>query len=52
MKTLVWKQDDLPQSADKSTGGALCIQGTNVPDMEETGHLVRHGSSGLITPAK
>lgn len=38
----------LPQSADKSTGGAFRIQGTNVPYMEKTRHFVWHGFSQLI----
>lgn len=31
-----------PQSADEAVDGSLCIQGHDIPDMQETGGRVRH----------
>lgn len=38
------REEYIPQGADKAISGALRIQGTYVPDVEETRHLVRHFS--------
>lgn len=32
-----------PQRADKATGGSLSVKGANVPNVQETGHLIHHG---------
>lgn len=31
-----------PQGADEAVDGSLCIQGHDIPDMQETGGRVRH----------
>lgn len=34
------RRTDLPQGADEAVGGSLCVQGTDVPDVKEAGHLI------------
>lgn len=34
---------DVPQGADETVGGSLRVQGADVPNVQEAGHLIRHG---------
>lgn len=36
-------RSDVPQCADEAIRGSLCIQGADVPNVQEAGHLIRHG---------
>lgn len=33
----------VPQGADEAIGGSLRIEGADIPDVQEAGHLIRHG---------
>lgn len=46
------RDKNVPQGADEAVGGALRIQGADVPDVEETGHLVWHFSQVLDPPVR
>lgn len=41
---------DIPQCADEAIGGSLCIQGADVPNVKEAGHLIRHAGHTQWTP--
>lgn len=36
-------RSDVPQCADEAIRGSLCVQGADVPNVQEAGHLIRHG---------
>lgn len=36
-------RSDVPQCADEAIRGSFCVQGADVPNVQEAGHLVRHG---------
>lgn len=42
---------DIPQGADEAIGGSLCVQGADVPDVQEAGHLIRHAGHTRRAPA-
>lgn len=36
-------RSDVPQCADEAIRGSFCVQGADVPNVQEAGHLIRHG---------